>query len=107
MRLIEEIRQRAIDAKTLKENDEKLKTYLDTWYTEYVEKIRYFADLGWNECNLDIKDEYGCLTSEYFRLSSYIMKRLISEGFEISNVSNYEIYSHDKPITGVNFKVSW
>lgn len=106
MKLLEELKQRTIEKKTLKEYEETSKVYLEKWYEEYSNQLRHAADNGFDYCMIDIKDCYGC--------KSYVMNRLKEDGFIISNISSYtpvalahEEFRFSYNDNGTTFKVSW
>ena len=52
MKLLEELKQRTIEKKTLKEYEETSKVYLEKWYEEYSKQLRHAADNGFDCCML-------------------------------------------------------
>ncbi len=104
MKLLEELKQRTIEKKTLKEYEETSKVYLEKWYEEYSKQLRSAADNGFDYYVIDIKDDYNC--------TSYIMNKFKEDGLIISDVSKYAPVSNTYERfgytnNGTTFKVSW
>lgn len=100
MTLLEELRQRTIEKKSIKEYEEKNVEYLEECYQKYLNKVKYYADNGFSECLIDIDKKLCC--------SSYVMNKFKKEGLKISDISSYTIPNiHTISESFDQFKVSW
>lgn len=103
MTLLEELRQRTIEKKAIKEYEEKNAKILEDCYNFYLDKVKSFADLGFTECWVDNDKISGC--------STYVMNKFKEEGLKISDISScrssstmyHQIFSREYD----QFKVSW
>lgn len=103
MNLLEELKQRTIEKKSVKEYEERNQTLLDEYYEIYLDKIKGFADSGFSECHLNIRKESGC--------AKYVMDKLKENGLIISNIKEITtkpyLFERLPDLTYIEFKVRW
>lgn len=103
MTLLEELRQRTIEKKVIKEYEEKNTKILEDYYNLYLDKVKSFADNGFSECWIDIDKNFGC--------STYVMNKFKEEGLKISDIGSYRssatVFCQSFSREYDQFKLSW
>lgn len=103
MNLLEELKQRTSDAKTMVEIETRNLKYLEEHYQIILTKIRECSDLGNNSYIVQLPKRYQC--------THYIIKKLTEENLTISDINSFARESSyfgtiEKEIYN-QFKVSW
>ena len=103
MNLLEELKQRTSDAKTMVEIEDRNLNYLEEHYQIILTKIREFSDRGNSFYIVQLPKRYQC--------TNYIIKKLTEEKLTISDTTSFTTVSSyfgtiEKEIYD-QFKVSW
>lgn len=103
MKLLEELKQRTSDAKTLVENETRNLAYLEEHYQIILTKIKEFADLGNSSYIVHLPKRYQCF--------NYVKNKLENEKLIVSQISSYitasGCFGTIENEEYIKFKVSW